>query len=35
MHCLAALDKLGAHEHHESIAEMKHADKLIERFFVS
>src|ERR1700748_3470730 len=23
--------KLGAHEHHESIDEMKHADKLIER----
>jgi bacterioferritin len=25
------LDKLGAHEYHESIDEMKHADKLIER----
>ncbi|HEX7375083.1 MAG TPA: bacterioferritin [Steroidobacteraceae bacterium] len=25
------LDRLGAHEHHESIDEMKHADKLIER----
>jgi len=25
------LDKLGAHEMHESIDEMKHADKLIER----
>jgi bacterioferritin len=25
------LDKLGEHEHHESIDEMKHADKLIER----
>lgn len=25
------LDKLGAYEHHESIDEMKHADRLIER----
>ncbi len=25
------LDKLAAHEHHESIDEMKHADELIER----
>ena len=25
------LDKLGEHEHHESIDEMKHADRLIER----
>src|SRR6186713_593503 len=25
------LDRLGAHEHDESIDEMKHADKLIER----
>ncbi len=25
------LDKLGDHEHHESIDEMKHADRLIER----
>jgi bacterioferritin len=25
------LDKLGAHEYHESVDEMKHADKLIER----
>ena len=25
------LGKLGEHEHHESIGEMKHADKLIER----
>ena len=25
------LDRLGEHEHHESIDEMKHADKLIER----
>ena len=27
------LDKLGAKEYHESIDEMKHADKLIERIF--